>query len=206
MRFRIKLLLAGLAAALLLSMAVGGASANRISLSNKNFRDVWTSIELTSETGTIRCPMTIEGSFHSAMIAKVAALVGHITRATTPSGTCTNGSKTINQEALPWHMHYTDYAGTLPAIWDIGFDIVGMKFTKTSGGLTCTSITTTANPARANANLGARGVIIGVRWDETAVIPARGGFFCELAGNWRFAGTGTMTLLGTTTPIAMTLI
>jgi hypothetical protein len=88
MRTLARLVLAGLAAAVLLCSYLAPASARSFSIENRNIRAVWR--ELTFEqkresepaVGQIRCHVTMEGSFHESTIAKVAgALIGVITRA-----------------------------------------------------------------------------------------------------------------------------
>jgi len=204
---RSKLLFAGLSAALLLSMAVASASANKLSNSSRTFRIVWSSLELGSEIGTVRCPVTLEGSFHSATISKVTnALIGYITRGTVVTASCTGGRATINQEALPWHIRYDSFRGTLPAITGITQTLIGSKFTVELGGLTCTTVTTATNPAKGISNIAASGLVTGNRADELATIPLRGNFFCEIGGNGSFSGTGTVTQLGNTTAVFVRLI
>jgi len=204
---RLKLILAGLTAALMLMMTIASASANRLSLSNRNFRAVWTNLELQSAAGTVRCPLTLEGSFHYNTIAKrESALIGHVSRASVNNGACTNGHATIIQERLPWHVTYGGFTGTLPRITGVKLNLINATFRVEIGGLACTTQTTTANPAKGIVNLTA-GVAESLRADETAGIPLRGSFLCEIGGEGRFRGTTTsLTLLGNTTRITVTLI
>lgn len=207
MRTRTRLLFAGLTAALLLSMAVASATANRLSVSNQRFRIVWAPLVLSNSLGVvIRCPVTMEGSFHSATIAKVrGALIGYVSRATTIPGACTGGRATILQEKLPWHVRYNSFRGNLPNITGVVLDLVGAAFLIEAGGANCTTRTTAANPGRGIAELTA-GVITGLRADETAPIPLEGEFLCAIAGTGNFSGTGTVTLLGAATSITVRLI
>ncbi len=127
MRTRGALALAGLAATAVLGLAVGPASAGKLSFSNQRFRIVWASVEFTGELGTpiIRCPVTMEGSFHSATFQKqVGLLVGYISRATAVNTSCTGGTATLLQTNLPWHLKYNRFYGTLPNITTIEF-VVG---------------------------------------------------------------------------------
>jgi hypothetical protein len=55
MRNRSKLLLAGLSAALLLSLAIGSASANRLSINATRLRIVYTPLSFTAAGATVRC-------------------------------------------------------------------------------------------------------------------------------------------------------
>jgi hypothetical protein len=68
---------------------------------------------------SIICPVTLEGSLHATVIAKVdRALIGHISRATlNNAAACTaDASTTILQSSPPWHVHYFWFQGTLPNI------------------------------------------------------------------------------------------
>jgi hypothetical protein len=118
MHVRHRSVLGGLIASLLLGLAVSSASANRFSVSNTKFRVTWASLSLTDlSLVTVRCPVTLEGSLHSATIRKVAgALIGAVTRGIVKGESCTGGKATILQESLPWHVTYEGFVGTLPAI------------------------------------------------------------------------------------------
>ncbi len=203
MRTRSKLLLAGLAAALLLSIAVTSATAGRLRVSSTTFTITWTSLNFstTGGIGPIRCPVTINGNFHSATINKVTgALVGFVNRATVNGAGCTGGRATINQEALPWHIRYRAFRGALPAITGVDFSTVGAKWTAEAAGLSCTTITTAANPEVGIANLSS-GRVTSLTPDGSAVIPLRGTFPCGFAGNGAFENQSTSV-----TAITITLI
>jgi hypothetical protein len=205
MLVRATALVVGLVAALLIAFAVS-ASAGHFRVSNTNYRNVWSSWEIATPSGTVRCPITIEGRFHSATFHKTAsALVGLTTRATIVGANCTNGTATVNQESLPWHATYGGFTGMLPEITELLLNGINEKYTTRIGSLTCTFQTTSANPRRARVVL-EEGVITGFRSDETARIPMRSSFFCEIAGEASFRGTGSATLLGTANLITLTLI
>jgi hypothetical protein len=126
MRTRSRLILAGVAASLALGLAVSAASAGRLSTSNARFRAVWAALNMGSFDNeiSIRCPITLEGSFHSATIRKTpGALMGAITKAVVNGAEppCTGGRLTILQESLPWHVTYASFRGTLPRIEEITF-------------------------------------------------------------------------------------
>lgn len=206
MRTHCRLTLAGMAAGLLLSIAVGGAAANRLSVTNRSFTATWTPLEIQAERfRTIQCNVVLEGSFHSASFAKTSGLlVGFVTRGTTEL--CTEGAFIVSATSLPWHVRYRGFSGTLPSITNVGLGVVGAKFTIVdSNMLSCSTITTAANPAVFHTEV-SNGVITGIAADEAAAIPLRGSFLCEIAGNWFLAGMGRFTLLGTTTRIRVTLI
>lgn len=100
-----RLSLAGLAGAALLALAVGSASAARLSVTSSGFRIVWRSLSFRSTVApevVLECPVTLEGSFHSATFRKVrGAVIGGVTRAQANSGSCTRGRLALNQETLP---------------------------------------------------------------------------------------------------------
>jgi len=143
-----KLLLATVGATVLLGTLVSSAPARFFSLSNQNISAMWTSIEFALAGTTTRCQLTLEGSFHSRAFAKtIGSLIGHITRATL--GPCSNGTATILQEALPWHLRYSGFEGALPAIRSIIFHVIGASFrVREPGGIACHLVTTAAQPGQ----------------------------------------------------------
>lgn len=103
------------------------ASANNLSISTQASRATWTSFEFGGGFGTFRCNLTLEGSLHSATIAKVVGLLmGAITRASV--GPCSSGSMTVLTATLPWHIQYAGFAGTLPTISSITTNTVNWAF------------------------------------------------------------------------------
>lgn len=207
-----RLLLTSITAAAILALAVTSATAGRLSVTNKNFRVAWARLELsnTAVAGTISCPVTLEGSFHSQTIRKTAeALIGYVSRATVHNPACTGGSATINQETLPWHVIYESFTGTLPNIATVNIRLIRASFIVLLAGNTCRATTTAARPARGSVIVGGGGRLEGIRADENATIPlvnGPGGIFCGLASG-RFSGTsGSVNLLGTATPVTITLI
>lgn len=212
MRTRSKILLAGLGAAVVLSMALTSASANRLSVTNKNFRLLWSSLELHSAAGVLLCPVTMEGSFHSQTIRKVVgALIGYVSRASVRGQQCTGveepGTATIAQESLPWHLRYRGFSGTLPRITLLFVGLINAKFQVNQGGFTCTAQTSTANPGVGAVHVEpTTGALSSLDPDESAQIPLRGSFFCEIGGNGTFSGRATVRLLGTNQLIFIRLI
>jgi hypothetical protein len=208
MRKTSKLLLVGLTAALLLSLAVSSASANRLSISNRNIRAVWTPLRFIAGTNTWSCNFTLEGSFHSATIAKVAnALIGFISRGSV--GPCSAGSATILTATLPWHVQYESFAGRLPTITRVNLLLIGLSWQiQPSGSLVCLLRTEAGHPFRGEAELEpASGRITGLRAEPGRGIPLTGsGGFCAFAGEGHFEGTGVVTLLGNTTSVSIRLI
>lgn len=145
-------LLVALGAAMLLAALVGTASANNLSYSTRAFRTTWSSLEFSSEgLGTIRCAVTIEGSFHSATVRKVArALIGYITRAVVKRPCAGGNAWALSGEAnevlggtvrntLPWHLAYSGFTGTLPNISEVNYvsPTVGFMLRDTTFGILC---------------------------------------------------------------------
>jgi hypothetical protein len=215
MRTRSKLALAALTAAAVFGVLVAGASANRIATSNQSFRVTWNSLEFIGFefVEAIRCPVTIEGSFHSRTISKVLeALVGYITRAIVGTP-CTGGTATALTASLPWHIRYNGFTGTLPEIREIHLRLVNAGFLIQTieplfGTLVaCLYQSTAASPMRGWIGREAAGQLTNLRVDETAGIP----LFRQLAGfcpnPGKLRGTSnTITLLGATTRITVTLV
>lgn len=210
MRTRSKLLLLGLTAAIVFSAAVGTATANRLSVSEPRFRATWAALRLTAAEAVVSCPVTLEGSFHSATIRKVRnALIGHVSRASIRGSEppCTGGTATIFQESLPWHLTYLGFVGTLPRPTAIRVLLVGARFrVDPAGGLpACNATTTTTNPAAGEILTEANGLVTGLRALPEFTIPLESGF-CVFGGSGRFEGTGTVTRLGGTGNISIRLI
>jgi hypothetical protein len=215
---RSKFILGALTASLLMGLAVSSASANRLSVSNRFFRITWASLRFfpENETGTpdIRCPITLEGSFHSATIRKNSgALIGAVTRgivnATEPP--CTGGHATIRQESLPWHVTYEGFRGPLPNITSIEVLLRRYSFIielSALPGLQCLY----SDQGAAEENLMGR-IAIGAGGQATALEPETNrrarrsptsSILCPQFG--KFQGTGQVFQLGGTTRISVTLI
>jgi hypothetical protein len=150
MRTSAKLGLTALIAAFLLSSAISTASARTFSTTENSVRATWSTLEFVTPFATIRCRVTLEGSFHSRTIPKVfKALIGAITRAIV-AHPCTGGEawadNGIEREPLgtapnklPYHITYESFAGNLPNISSV--DILVSRFSfvvdATVLGLTC---------------------------------------------------------------------
>jgi hypothetical protein len=133
----IKLILAALGASLLLASAGGLASARSLSISNQNVRATWSRLEFTGSGIAIRCPVTIEGSYHARTIAKVIGnLKGAIRQVTIKNESCTGGTLAI--ERPPWHWTYEGFTGTLPNITATRLLMTRRRWILTSSGLRCT--------------------------------------------------------------------
>jgi hypothetical protein len=139
MRTSGKIVLATLAASVLLASAVSTASAGRLSISNQFIRATWRNLEFIA-LATIRCPVTLEGSFHSRTITKVTRLlIAAITKVTVKQESCNggriipyNGSENLlgvaAPQTLPWHLTYESFVGTLPSIERIRFLLARFRF------------------------------------------------------------------------------
>jgi hypothetical protein len=116
-----KLILAALMAILAMALAVTSATAGRLRSSSQTFRIVWAALKFGAiEIGTIDCPVTFEGSFHSTTIRKTTgALIGAVTRSIVKGDSCTGGRATMLAESLPWHVTYETFTGTLPTITSV---------------------------------------------------------------------------------------
>jgi hypothetical protein len=158
MRNTTKLVCAGLAAALLMSFAVGTASARRIRVSEQGFLARWNALSFIAAGRTVACPVTLEGSFHSKTLSKVCGqLIGYVSTAQVPTNDsvhCTGGTATALTEMLPWHIQYVSFAGVLPRITRIRIQLVGARFQVTPAGLSaCLAGTTQAAPAAADIEI-----------------------------------------------------
>jgi hypothetical protein len=205
----VRRLLAMLAAAMILALIVSGASAGRLSISNRQIRATWASLEVLNNVTaeTLRCTLTIEGSFHSATLQKVAsALLGYVSRASLDR-TCSGGSVTIDQEGLPWHVAYTGFTGTLPSVTAVRFS-TRFSAVMAAFGNSCRLRTEAAQPLGAIAEVAGEGRITGLRLDETSRISLRNGPGGALCGfvTAMFRGTGSFSLLGSTNAVSIRLI
>lgn len=206
---RTKLVIAALGAAVLMASAVGTATANRISVSNRNIRAVWRELTFFNEDGsvTIACPVTLEGTFHSSTIVKVRhTLVGYITRAIAgPLASCRDNVGGVRArvltETLPWHIWYESFGGTLPNNFTLNLTLLGTTFEL------FILLLLTRCVYRADVPGIVRRTATNTRLepDETFPVPLReGGGACPANGFFR--GIADVYLLGTTTLIVTTLI
>ena len=195
MRNRSKLLLAGLSAALVLATAVGTASANRLSVSELEFRINWAALTFSADdlAQRITCGVTLLGRFHSRTITKTAGLlIGNVTSATI--GVCTGDTgATVLQATLPWHVTYRNFAGRLPAITGVGLNLINASFqVRTEDGSNCLARTTTTEPGVGIANV-ASGQVSTLTAEPNSQIDITDlpeTFLCDLGGDSSFNGTG----------------
>jgi hypothetical protein len=185
----------------LLGLPAANACAARLSLSSSTFRIISGPGE---REGTIICPLTLEGSFHSRTLAKVAnSLIGYITRASLNEGLCTGGRATYLRETLPWHLQYAGFSGTLPNIASIGTKIIGLSYVAVEPPfeMRCLYRTTAETPGIGIWSREVGGRIINFRFGENERIRGSCGFERNLIGS-----TPGVTELGSTTAITLTLI
>lgn len=204
-------LLVGLVSTGILVIGVGSASAGRLSVSHQRTKLIWLNLEFrnTVSEARVSCPMTLEGSFHSATFKKIRGLLVYsIETGKISSGSCTGGKATIAAETLPWTRKYESFGGTLPNIIDITSVIPDATYLIEISGNTCKGTTRPEAPAAFIDNLGTGGRVESVRADETRRIPlvnGPGGSLCALASGI-IAGTGSVRQVSTSTFITITLI
>ena len=178
MKHKTTRILTTLTTTLILTLAIANASANRLSAtSSRLWRVTWTSLKLLNNvnSNTVLCPVTLEGSFHSATIVKTLnSLIGYVKRAAVNNTACTGGHTTINQASLPWHIRYRGYSGVLPNITLIILGLVGVRFEIETGGFTCNVTTTASNPFIGRLTLNS-GVVTSLTPEPNARIPLEGG-------------------------------
>jgi len=192
-----------------MAAAVSSASAQRFTTDETRFTARWTGLTFVgAEFFNITCPVTLEGSFHSATITKTPnALIGFVSRASVATASCTGGRATILAASLPWHVRYRNFTGALPNITAIGVSLVNASFAIQDNffGFNCLARSTAENPANGEINRNAAtGAVTGLRANETPAIPTSGASCPTTTG--RFSGTGTVTRLGSTGTITVRLI
>jgi hypothetical protein len=220
MNNRTRMLLGAFTAALVLASAIGTASANRLSISNKAFRVTWTPLTYGTSVGgggtQVVCNVTMEGSFHYNTIVKVLrSLIGYITKASighpcsgageawTHNGVEEAGLGAPFRNNLPWHVTYEGFEGRLPEI--IGVRILFRPLLTISVfGVLCEYF----NNSQAVIKLGRGGEATSLIPDATfAKLRTSGGFLCprELFPTANSASS-RITLLGSDTLITIRLI
>jgi hypothetical protein len=206
-----KLILAAAVAAAALGAIVSTTSANRIALSEQLFRATWSNIRFIG-FALIECHLTIEGSFHSRTGSKILEnLVGYVTRSIVAETQCTGASARILTEALPWHIRYGGFTGTLPQINTMRIRIIGSKFLVQIAGIApakCLYTSTAASPipdiVSRNTTTGVAGSIT---VEESAAIPFSSGTNIACGTSARLEGTtNSLTQPGSTTKITVTLV
>jgi hypothetical protein len=156
------------------------ASASEFTIGDREFRATAESLSFEAAGRSVRCAVTLQGSFSSGTFANTSeSRVGTVSRASV--GTCTGGTVRILTETLPWTMLYTSFAGTLPRITSTTFHLTGAGFQITpTGSPACLARSTERSPIvviweRETTN----GVLTGTRFEETAQIPLSGEGACS---------------------------
>jgi len=219
MRRSVKMSLTALAAAIMLTSVVSPTSARTFSKNNQNIRVTWASLEFAAEIATIRCRVTVEGSFHTRTVAKVArSLVGAVTRAIA-AHPCTGGEAWADNgteaeplgtapNRLPSHITYEGFTGTLPNITSIQRLSTRFSFVIASGGFCTGRYGSGTDRVTVSAVREAGGGITSVAPVEgrntVSLVTMLGGFACPATA--RVRGTGTPTILNNTNRITITLI
>jgi hypothetical protein len=211
MRIYAKLAFTTLAAAVVLLAAIGVASARNLRTSSQDQRIIWRALTFENTSGSrTTCPVTMEGSFHTATIAKVAhALIGYISRAIVGApAACTGGEATILTATLPWHITYEGFTGVLPTINTIRLLLLNVAFqVHATESFTCLARSETRNPIRGIATLGAGGRVESIENEAGSTLPLTGsGGLCTFARGRLVEDRSTVTNLAGTASISVTLI
>lgn len=198
--------IATLAAAIVLGSVAGTAAANRLAFSENHFRVVWGILTFEAGTGffNIKCPVTVEGSFHSKTLSKVAEqLIGYVTRMSLNNEACTSGHFTVLTATLPWHVRYGSFTGTLPTITTFRLKVVGFAILYEAAGFNCLYEGTWSWTLNREAGTGVTRTVT-----PTGTIPLKtqlAGFTCP--GTGEFIGSGEVFVQGSsTTRITVTLV
>jgi hypothetical protein len=186
-------------AIIILSLLVSISPANRLRWSSQTFRSTYPRWIISGGFGNFECGLTLEGSLHSATIVKtVGLLIGYITRAAVGGTHCRQGSATILQTSLPWHVRYESFTGALPSITSFSTTITGLQFNikEPFFGIECLA---SGGIATGVYNREAGGVLTSTRIGGES--PTSCGRSATLEGT-----SNSLTVLNSTTRITVTLI
>jgi hypothetical protein len=192
--------------ALVLAVAVAGASAGTLRLSNNAIRIAWRELTVRSLT-EVRCEATMNGSFHERNVSKVEGeLIGYITVAGA-NPRCWRGTLLFLTERLPWHIEYEAFTGMLPNIGQMLMRIIGVEIRTIEEifFLSCLYRSTLASPLAVGFIREANNTITGLTINEAAKIPKAGGNSSCPQGA-EVLTVGRVTVLESTQTIALTLI
>jgi hypothetical protein len=181
------------------------ASATRLRFSSQSFRMAAPELRFGGGLET-RCPFTLEGTFHRTTFAKVEqTLLGYVTRARINEAACQEGTETVLQEKLPWHVTYEGFDGTLPNIMHVAVQLHGAAISLTKAGMMCLYQSTETRPWLLIFTREGGGNITEGTLANTFRLPRRSGsVFCP--AEVEAAAIGPVTVLGNTTAISITLI
>jgi hypothetical protein len=188
MALRRRGLAAALAGALALAALAATASASTFTIVESGFKWTSESVSFSAAERTVRCAVTLEGSFSSSTFAKTAeSRVAQVSRAAV-SG-CTGGTVRV-LEALPWSVLYSSFTGTLPSITSATFHITGAALQITpTGSPTCLLRSSERSPVVVKFERETtHGILTNLRVEEGAQIPLTGEGICTLVRG-RASGT-----------------
>jgi hypothetical protein len=225
---RTRIALATPVATLVLCAAVGSATARRFELSSTTFRITWPELHAefvyleTNQRMSIKCPVTVEGSFHSRTLSKVSgSLIGYVMRESVNEAACIAKSLTLEFEGIreapssaklqllpeAWHIRYTSFSGILPTITQIrvlfsGFALRAYELTLG----TCLYRSTAASPVAWLFDLNAEHAVTRIKAEEAGPFTpfSEGSFFC--GERVLVEGAGTVTQQGIARAITMRLV
>lgn len=198
-------LVATLAATLALTVAVGNAAANRLSFDERSFRITWSDFRFAvgneiSGWEAVHCALTLEGTFASTTFIKTrGSTVASVTRAT--AGTCTGGTVTVLLESLPWELTYQSFAGTLPNVSSLLFDVIFFGVRVGTMSHSCLGRSSTVHPLAWRFRPGER-LILTPEVPFTIPVTGTG---CE-GLEMQAGGEGFVARLGTSTTMRFSLI
>jgi hypothetical protein len=210
-----RMLLGPLTATIVLATAIGTASANRISITNKTFRQIWRPLTFGDGGINIACDVTLEGSFHYNTLLKVArSLVGYITKAAVAHPCAGSGEVWADNgveegglgpfaNSLPWHVTYEGFEGRLPLIE--GFrQLLRPRFTLNTAGVLCKYEGNIQGVVKLTRTQVGQGIVP----DEAVTLPKiSGGFLCPASGRFTaLLANSTLTQLGSAILITIRLI
>ncbi len=218
---RYRRLLAACAAICTMAFAAGIASANSLSVDTLDFYQVWEDVESPDQppdlerlsfngTVSVRCEVTMLGSFHSATFTKVSGLligvINHI-----EINECEGGTISALLEVLPAHVRFTGFGGTLPEIEEIRLEYVGLALAITVPGFfDCLLRTDASEPLAGDQIVDPRsGVVDGYDISETSeiLIDDRGGStLCDIFGSAALDGGSGVTPDAESGSVTFTLV
>jgi len=206
MRQHTKLLLAAVVATAMMALAVGSAAARQLEVNEERYRITWRTLEFKESFFgiAVRCPVTLEGSFHSRTVTKsLGTLIGYVTRAIVKENSCQNGRGIAATETLPWHVTYEGFTGRLPEITGVIVLLQNVTFrlSEIPFHANCTS---RVENIKGTIETGVREA--GGFWKPDNLIPDNTQRIVCGDINGTFEGTGRVTRSASTTRILLRLI
>jgi hypothetical protein len=149
------------------------AFAGQFHTSTDRFQMVWISMSFESFFTTVRCPVTLDGSFSARTFAKRQdQTIGQMYHTALNGRACTGGSATLELLAAN-ALVYRSFTGTLPRITGVITGVLGWRIraVTTEGFEVCTATTTLRNQAGLTLEVNeGTGVVTGARLDESRAI------------------------------------